>query len=345
MNILILSHSFLHNGKEATEITINSFAKELQKQGHTVHIIPEKSILKTIQKARKLKKEKNISFDVIHGFSAAPLLAAKVIFTKLLVSRKARTVQTIKSYSKHFLGSLYFSPLLNLIGHVTVSTDEFKKKLVQCGCRNRKIQLIRSHIDTKKFVPLNQRELKQKYGYSDKKIIFYYGSFYRTKGVPELLRASQKIVQENQNTILLICPRHSVDQDIQELAKSLNIIDRVKFITENVNIVEYLNLADVLVLPYTSMIGTEGNPSCLIEAAACKIPIVTSDFPELKEIFTPEKEVLMVQPGNIQELEQKIIEILSNPLLAQKRAEQAFHKTKQFDLQKMIPEFLNIYSS
>ena len=147
MNILILSHSFLHNGKEATEITINSFARELEEKGHTVHIIPEKSILKTIQKARKLKKEKNISFDVIHGFSAAPLLATKVILTKLLVSRKARTVQTIKSYSKHFFGSLYFSPLLNLIDHVTVSTEEFKKKLVQCGCLNKKIHLI-SHYDT-----------------------------------------------------------------------------------------------------------------------------------------------------------------------------------------------------
>lgn len=335
MNILLLSNNFLHNGKEATEITIKDYAQELQKQGHTVHIIPEKSILKTIQKARKL----HITFDVIHGFSAAPLLASKVFLTKLAISRKAKTVQTLKSYSKHFLGSLHFSFVLNLVDAVTVSTEEFKNKL-----SNKNVQVIRSHINTKKFISLNKEELKQKYNLQNKKIIFYYGSFYRTKGVPELLQAAQKIVQEDQNTILLICPRHPVDQDIQQLTQSLNIQDKVIF-AENINIVEYLNLADVLVLPYTSMMGTEGNPSCLIEAAACKIPIVTSDFPELKEIFTPEKEILLAQPENIQELEAKIRQTLQHPDQARQRAAQAFKRVKQFDIKKIVPEFLNIYSS
>ena len=249
MDILILSSNFLHNGKEATEITINSFAAELEKKGHTVQIIPEKSILKTIRKARRIKKENNISFDLIHGFSAAPLLAVKVLLVKLLVSRKAKTVQTLKSYSKSLLGSLSFSPLLNFMDVVTVSTEEFKEKLLQHGCRKKNIKVIRSHIDTKKFVPLDREELKQKHSFADKKIIFYYGSFYRAKGVPELLQASQKIVQENPDTIVLMCPRHSVDQDVQELVHSLKIENQVIFVTENVNIVEYLNLADVVVLP------------------------------------------------------------------------------------------------
>ena len=340
MNILLLSNNFLHNGKEATEITINSLAAELEQKGHTVHLIPEKSILKTIQKARRIKKEKNIQFDVIHGFSAAPLLASKVILTKLFVSRKAKTVQTLKSYSKHFLGSLHFSFMLNFVDTVTVSIAAFQQKI-----NKRNVQVVRSHINTQKFIPLNQEELKKKYNFSDKKIIFYYGSFYRTKGVPELLQASQKIVQEDPDTIVLLCPRHSVDQDIQGLVNSLNIQNQVSFVTENVNIVEYLNLADVAVLPYISMIGTEGNPSCLIEAAACKIPIVTSNFSELREMFTPEREVLMAEPGNIPELEAKIRQILQHPDQAKKRAKQAFKKVKQFDLQKIVPEFLNIYSS
>jgi len=345
VNILILSNSFLNNSKESAEITITGYVQELEKRGHTISFIPEKGILKTVQKARRIKKEKNIDFDVIHGFSAAPLLAAKVILAKFIVSKKAKTVQTLKSYSKHFFGSLYFSFFLNFPDKITVSTQEFKQKLVRHGCRSKKIDITRSHIDLTRFIPLNKEELKEKYGFDGKKIIFYYGSFYRSKGVPELLKASQKIVQDNSDTIILLCPRHSVDQEILELVQSLNIQKQVQFVTDNVNIVEYLNLADVLVLPYTSMIGTEGNPSCLIEAAACKIPIVTSDFPELKEMFEPEKEVLMTHPGNVPELEAKIRQTLHDPIQAQKRAEQAFKRVNQFDITKIVSEFLNIYSS
>lgn len=337
MNILILCHSFLNNGKEANEITITRLAKELEPQHH-VTIIAESGIRKTIQKIRQV----NFKPDVIHGFSAAPLMVLKVFVVKILLNRHARTIQTLKSYSKKLLGSLLFSPLLNVVDAVTVSTKEYQQNLIRHGCKGKKIQVIRSYVDTKKFIPLNKIALKKKYGFTGKKIIFYYGSFYPTKGVPELLQAIKPMLSEN--TIALLCPRHEVDEEIKEQVKLLGIENKVHFAL-NVNIVEYLNMADVLVLPYISMSGTEGNPSCLLEAAACKIPIVTSHFPELEEIMIPEEDVLMATPGDVRELGQQIHRVLNDAKLSHKLTENAYKKVQQFAVERVIPRIVALYST
>jgi len=117
----------------------------------------------------------------------------------------------------------------------------------------------------------------------------------------------------------------------------------VIFETREVNIVEYLNMAEVLILPYTSLVGTEGNPSCLLEAASCKIPIVTSDFEELREIVEPEKEVLMGPPGDIVKLEAQIRRILADNQLRKKLIKNAFQKSKQFDSEIIAQKFIRLY--
>ena len=343
MRVLILTNNFLPGNKEATKITLTEFEQKLQAKGHIVNIIAEKSIVGTLKKVRSLRKENKTSFDIIHGFSAAPLLVIKTVLVKIIWYRKAQTIQTLKSYSKNILGSLYFSSILNAVNKITVSTFAFKQKLVSQGCLKQKIEIIPSPVNSMRFKSLNKEEMKHKYCFQNKTVLFYYGSFYRTKGVPELIKASKSILLEDPTRILLICPRHAVDKDIAELVLKLGLQNQVIFETRAVNIVEYLNMAEVLILPYTSLVGTEGNPSCLLEAASCKIPIVTSDFEELREIVEPEKEVLMGPPGDIVKLEAQIRRILADNQLRKKLIKNAFQKSKQFDSEIIAQKFIRLY--
>ncbi len=342
MHILILCNNFLANFKEATKITITEFSEILAKKGHKVTIIAKQSIFETLKEIKKRKEELK-DVDVIHGFSAAPLLVLKTILVKFLYLRKARTVQTLKSYSKKFLGSLWFSYLLNFVNIVSVSTQEFKRKLESKWCSSKKIHVVHSPINLQRFKHLEKDAIKKKYGFTDKKVIFYYGSFYRTKGVRELILASKDILLEEKNTHLLICPRHAVDSDIQELVEKEGIKEKVIFEPSDVDIVEYLNMAEVLVLPYISMEGTEGNPSCLLEAMACRVPVVTSDFAELREVGESEKELIMVKPGDIKMLGEQIKRVLHNKELAKKLTENAYKRVKDFDKEKIAEEFLKVY--
>src|SRR3989344_3274696 len=151
--------------KEATHITANNFMKELLQYG-AVEVIPDKNVGGYIT---RLKAQQH-TFDIIHNFSASPLFALKTILAKRY-QKNAKTVHTLKSYSRSALGSLYFSRILNLVDAVTVPTQVMAEKLMDYGVKKERIHVIRSHIDTTKFIPLNKKHLKKKYGYTDQKIV------------------------------------------------------------------------------------------------------------------------------------------------------------------------------
>lgn len=361
MNIAFYSITPLKNFKEATTLTIIGLAKELKKNGHQVVIITE--LAKGLPKFQKiegvniyrlykipligkmlshplaLKKIQNktkIKFDVIHSFSATPLFVLSNFISKLF-SPKAKTIHTLKSYSRSRSNSWFFC--LNLVDKVTVPTKYFANKLNQV--KKNKVRVVYSPIDLNKFYPQNKEQLKEKYGYTGKKIIFYYGSFHEHKGVSNLIKAIPLVIKNNSNLKFIFSPRYAQIPKERLLVNKLGIQEFTNFITEDIPIQDYVNLADVVVLPYNNLIATEGNPSCLLEAMACKTLVVTSRLPELTEIVEEDKEVLMAEPKNIPDIAKKIKIALSksNNL----RTNKAFEKAQQFDLKKIAKEFINIY--
>src|SRR3989344_4322895 len=100
LNIALLTLGFSKERKEATGITIMSYAKELKRLGHNVIIISSKKgfrteILREYEKVNKIKiyrpyksyifgyakaiddveRKEKLEFAIIHNFSNAPILA------------------------------------------------------------------------------------------------------------------------------------------------------------------------------------------------------------------------------------------------------------------------------
>ncbi|OGY53737.1 MAG: hypothetical protein A2912_01395 [Candidatus Buchananbacteria bacterium RIFCSPLOWO2_01_FULL_40_23b] len=113
----------------------------------------------------------------------------------------------------------------------------------------------------------------------------------------------------------------------------------VEFITGNIPIEEYVNFADVVVLPYRNLQGTEGNPSCLLEAMSCKTLVVTTDLPELREIANGL--VFMAKPGDVDSLTETIIQAMGKK--DQEMIEKAYHKVQEFSFERITEEFLKLY--
>jgi len=361
LNIALLTLGFSKERKEATGITIMSYAKELKRLGHNVIIISSKKgfrteILREYEKVDGIKiyrpyksyifgyakaiddveRKEKLEFDIIHNFSNAPVLALRAILSKFY-AKKAMTIQTIKGKSAKIFGSLVFSPLLNLMDAVTVPTEFLKNKIKRYGCF-KKVWIIRSHIDTSKFRPLNKEKLKKKYGYENKKIIFYYGAVRKeSKGV-EYLEEAAKSFENDRNVLFVFAPRNpEYIKDYGDL-KGKN-----KRVVQNIDIVDYVNLADVIVLPYKDMKSTEGNPSCILEAMACKTPVITTNLDEINEIAVDREEVLMVNPLDSKDIAEKIKIMLNDKGLRERLIDNAYRKSKEFDIKKKIEEYLEIY--
>jgi len=367
MNIALLSEVTFSHEKEATHKTILNFARELVNQKHSVYIIckgdrvsprferignvpiyrTKKRILSQfIAPAlviNSLQKKFGIKFDVIHNFSASPVLSFKTYFVKKF-NKDIKTVNTLKSYSRNGFLRFKFLKVLSKADVITVPTQVFKEKLVSRGIPRKKIIVVNSGIDLSKFKSKNKTSLKKKYGLSGKKVVLYYGGLYEEKGLQYLTKAVPLIKKQHPNMIFIIAPRSPLKKAYGEAIPAIiNLKD--KLLVKNVDdITDYVNMADVVVLPYESMIGTEGNPLCLLESMSCKTAIVMSKFPELEEIVEDGKDVLMVQPRDVKDLAKKIGVLLSNSKLRNTLTETAYKKSKSFDIKDMTNNYLNIYS-
>lgn len=349
MRIAFLAAGSLSNPKESSRITLLLLAKELQKQGHQVILIARKrpslppeesvegvrilrsSLLTFPRTVRQLEKEGH--WDIIHGFSAAPLFAL-ISFGCSQVTEKAQCIHSLKS-SPRELWKKGGEVFLNLMSKVTVPTQVQASGLK--WVQKKKVSVLPSVIDTQKFRPRNQGKLKKKYGYENKKIIFYYGALWKNKGFDLLLESLPRLHETN--FLLLCAPRYHQISEQQQRARQLGISNQVLFLTQDVAIEEYVAMADVVVLPYRSLAGTEGNPSCLLEAMASKTPVVTTDLPELREIA--EGCILMAQPGDVASLVDQISQALQK--YPTELMETAYQKSQEFSVERVSKQVLELY--
>ena len=200
-----------------------------------------------------------------------------------------------------------------------------------------------SPLDREKFLPMDKKVLKKKYGWENKKVIMHYGAVSKNKGVDVLMNAIPILAKKIPNLKFIFLPRYKQITPQQELARRLGVEKQVAFITENVCIEEYVNLADVVVLPYLHLNGTEGNPSCLLEALACKTPVVTTKLPELEELFS--QCTLMALPDDIPSLVKNIeLALIKNKGYVD-RIEKGFQTAKIFDQRSIAQRFLKMYEA
>jgi glycosyltransferase involved in cell wall biosynthesis len=96
------------------------------------------------------------------------------------------------------------------------------------------------------------------------------------------------------------------EQEVVELGleKKVTFLGRL---SEDDLIYEY-QTADLLILP--SINSHEAFGLVIIEAMACGLPVIASDLPGVRTVFKNGKEGLLCQPNNINDLAQKIDEVL-----------------------------------
>lgn len=316
---------------------------------------------------KKLSKADENKFQIIHGFSASPILILRSLLSKWFCCRSAKIVHTLKSYPikkdiKAKKGSRLLSrmgdisyKLLNFADIVTVPTHIYANKLISKGVQKHKIKIIRSHIDLNKFSPKTKQneksekpeklELKARYGYKDKKIILNYGAMWEIKGTDYLIKSMPEVIEKNPDVLVLLAPRNK-EQALEKylpMIKEMKIEKNVQFILKDVKIEDYVSLADVVVIPYPHLEGTEGNPSCLLESLACGTPIITTNLPELAEVFSDC--AILVEPRNVERLSEAVNYVLNddNSQVMESKIEAGLHRVQEFDSSRIAGEFIKVY--
>lgn len=136
----------------------------------------------------------------------------------------------------------------------------------------------------------------------------------RQKDFSTLLK-SFKIANKTVDSMLVILGVGPDQKKIESLAENIKIKDRVLFLGFKENPFKYIAKSDVFVLSSTF----EGAPLVLIEAMACRVPIVSTDCDfGPREILENGKNGILVSPGDEFKMAEAIIALLKNRNLRKK---------------------------
>lgn len=162
------------------------------------------------------------------------------------------------------------------------------------------------------------------------------------KGHHYLIEAMSKLSQKLSKVGLVIVGSGQEERKLMDQVQALGLHDKVRFTGYSNEVIKWMYNSDLVAIPSIS----EGFGVVFLEAFNCKKPVISWDVPAGNELMEDEKTGFLVKAYEVQNLADKIHQILTNPILAEKVGMNAYHQLKRYyTLERMTSETLGFYQS
>lgn len=283
-----------------------------------------------IYKVYKICKVNQI--DIIHAhhryFDLIAFIASKLIKIKTITSVQSFVKGRQKfSYKSEILVACSFAIKNHLINYFKVNEN--------------KIQVIYNFVDLSKVrISKIKMELKRELKIPEgKTIIGYVGRFnIYEKGIDVLINALNE-TSKIKSDIFLLLVGSGKDENIIYKNLSKSNFD-YKILGPQINIYDYFNIIDIFVLP--SKIEPFG--IVVLEAGLMKKPVIGSEIGGITEIIENNKNGLLFESGNNNELSKLILFLINNENKAKNFGENLYQKVlRDYSVEKGISNYENSY--
>ncbi|MFC5477631.1 TIGR04063 family PEP-CTERM/XrtA system glycosyltransferase [Massilia suwonensis] len=198
---------------------------------------------------------------------------------------------------------------------VTTICEGLRRDIVERGIPANKVTVIPNAVDIDKFAVGGEadQDLKRQLGLQGHRLIGFIGSFYAYEGLDVLLRAVPALVARAPDLRVLLVGGGPQDANLRQLAKDLNIADKVVFTgrVPHDQVQKYYDLLDVLVYPRQSMRLTDlVTPLKPLEAMAQGRILAASSVGGHRELITDGKTGILFAPDDPAALANKVGDLL-----------------------------------
>lgn len=283
--------------------------------------------------------------NLLHVHYAIPHASAAVNAQQILLSYgiKIPIVTTLHGTDITLLGKdKSFKPVIeyaiNKSDAITVVSESLKKDTLKNFNITKKINTISNFIDINIYKNNYDVTLKKTFVKNDEYLITHISNFRKVKRVCDVIRIFHMVNSKIPSKLLMI--GDGPDRIRAEtLARDLGIEDKVRFLGK-INITyKILACSDIFVLPSES----ESFGLVALEAMASKNAIVSTNIGGISELNIDKKTGFLSKVGDIEKMTNDIILLLQNPVLLEKFKTNAYERSSKFDLQEILPMYLNIY--
>jgi phosphatidyl-myo-inositol alpha-mannosyltransferase len=162
------------------------------------------------------------------------------------------------------------------------------------------------------------------------------------KGFSVLIEACERLVSEFPDLEIVVAGPGDPDKAVQALPDSLK--KHVRFLGRVTDIEKaaMLHSAGVYVAPNT---GGESFGIVLLEAMACRTPVIASDLPAFNRVLNYGAAGMPFENQNSQELANALRDVLTNSKLRKQLADSGFERVKLFDWNIVASDLLDVYET
>ncbi len=167
--------------------------------------------------------------------------------------------------------------------------------------------------------------------------MFFAGRLSKEKGIEILLETATQLPD---NYHLLIAGSGPLEEKVRNLADKKINVHYLGYQSKQ-NLLSLIRGSDLLIQPSLE----EGMSSTLLEAMACGTCILASNIEGISEIVENNKNGLLVEPNNRDELINKILELLPKKEKRLRMANEGLEIVKKYDWRRVGKLYLNFYES
>lgn len=291
--------------------------------------------------------------DVIHTNDIASmgieaLICAKILNKPLVGTDHTPMVEFLK-YSPikgkiiQSMISRYDAWYYNQCNFVSSPCNAIFEEIKKYGFKKPVHRALSNPIYIEEYKPVkNSWPLKKKYGLFDYSIL-YMGRLALEKRIDISLKALAKLVKKYPKIGLVIAGKGAAEKDLQYLTKELHLENNVKFfgfLKDKKDMIGIYNACDLFSM--TSIAETQS--IVMMQAMACKMPVIAVKAWGLKE-YVNEKNGILIDPNDSDELAEKIEYLYKNPQISKKLGEGGRDFVENFSPEKIAKEWEKIYEA
>lgn len=154
-----------------------------------------------------------------------------------------------------------------------------------------------------------------------------------------IIKAAAGLAEEHPDIKFVLVGDGRLYERSRKLARELNLEGNIHFAGEQINLKDYYSVFDVFAFPTL----WEGMPYVLLEAMACRLPIICSDISSLREIVEDNHSALFINPLSETELKDKILKLHNDKELSDRISSNAYEKVKYYSEYFTVKKIEEIY--
>ncbi len=166
------------------------------------------------------------------------------------------------------------------------------------------------------------------------------GPLEAVKGFPFFLGAAQKVLSRRGNVEFLVAGAGPEEGNLRRLVRDLAITEHVTFVPNLLDFSTSLAVMDVYCLPSLR----QGLGTIMLEAMAMAKPVIATGVGGVYSVVHDGQTGLVVPPSDSQQLAEKILELLDDPVRARAIGEAGRCMVRQeFGIEKMVDKTARLY--